>query len=49
MVGHPGPALYAAHRRGAYAGREADWNRQEQDIIRAAAEGRVAIPDNITK
>ena len=41
--------IYAAHRRGAYAGREAEYNRLDADIIRAATEGRVLNPDNITK
>jgi hypothetical protein len=34
--------LYEQHRRGAYSGREAEWARLEQDIIRAGAEGRIA-------
>jgi hypothetical protein len=34
--------LYEQHRRGAYAGREAEWARQEADIIAAGREGRVA-------
>jgi hypothetical protein len=34
--------LYDQHRRGAYNGREAEWQRQEFDIIRAGAEGRIA-------
>jgi len=33
--------LYKQHRNGAYAGREADWNRLENDIIAAGREGRV--------
>ena len=33
--------LYEQHRRGAYAGREAEWNRLEADIIAAIREGRV--------
>lgn len=33
--------LYSQHRRGAYTGREAEWNRQEQDIIAAGREGRI--------
>jgi hypothetical protein len=33
--------LYSAHRQGAYAGREAEWARQEHDIIRAGAENRI--------
>ena len=42
-------ALYEHHRRGGYAGREQAWAQQEADILRAAAEGRVLNPDNITK
>jgi hypothetical protein len=34
--------LYTAHRKGAYVGREAEWNRQEADIIAAGREGRVS-------
>jgi hypothetical protein len=33
--------LYEAHRKGAYAGREAEWNRIENDIFAAQREGRV--------
>jgi hypothetical protein len=33
--------LYEAHRKGAYAGREAEWARQEADIFDAQKEGRV--------
>ena len=33
--------LYRAHQQGAYAGREQEWARQEHDIIRAGAEGRI--------
>jgi hypothetical protein len=33
--------LYGQHRRGAYTGREAEWARQEADIIAAGREGRV--------
>jgi hypothetical protein len=33
--------LYDQHRRGAYAGREAEWQRIEQQIIDAAATGNV--------
>ena len=36
--------LYEAHRKGAYAGREADWQRQEYDIIAAGREGRIQHP-----
>jgi hypothetical protein len=33
--------LYDHHRRGAYAGREIEWQRQEYDIIAAGREGRI--------
>jgi hypothetical protein len=33
--------LYSLHRRGAYVGREADWNRLDLDIIAAGREGRI--------
>jgi hypothetical protein len=33
--------LYAAHRKGAYIGREAEWARQDADIIAASREGRI--------
>jgi hypothetical protein len=33
--------LYAAHRKGAYVGREAEWARIDADIIAAGREGRV--------
>jgi hypothetical protein len=33
--------LHEQHRRGAYAGREAEWARLEHDIIAAGREGRV--------
>jgi hypothetical protein len=33
--------LYEQHRKGAYRGREAEWARQEADIIAAAREGRI--------
>lgn len=33
--------LYSQHRKGAYIGREAEWARQEADIIAAGREGRV--------
>jgi hypothetical protein len=32
---------YRQHQRGAWAGREAEWDRLERDMIRAAADGRV--------
>jgi hypothetical protein len=41
--------LYDDHLRGAYNGRDADWMRQEADIIAAGREGRILNPDNITK
>ena len=41
--------LYEAHRQGAYAGREAEWARQEVDIIRASREGRILGADYMTK
>jgi hypothetical protein len=34
--------LYELHRKGEFAGREAEWNRIEADIFRAQREGRVA-------
>jgi hypothetical protein len=33
--------LYSLHRRGAYAGREAEWARQEADFYTPQREGRV--------
>lgn len=33
--------LYRAHQKGAYVGREAEWNRQDADIIAAGREGRI--------
>ena len=33
--------LFEQHRKGAYAGRDLDWARQEVDIVRASAEGRI--------
>jgi hypothetical protein len=33
--------LYSAHRKGAYVGREAEWQRQDADIIAAGREGRI--------
>jgi hypothetical protein len=41
--------LYEQHRRGAYAGREAEWRRLEYDIIAAGREGRILNPDFVTK
>jgi hypothetical protein len=35
--------LYEQHRRGAYVGREAEWARQDADIIAAGKEGRVQM------
>jgi hypothetical protein len=40
--------LYEHHRKGAYAGRDAEWQRLEYDIIRAGAEGRVLNPVDVT-
>jgi hypothetical protein len=34
-------ALYSAHQKGAYTGREQEWARQEHDIIAAGREGRI--------
>ena len=36
--------LFEHHRRGAYNGREAEWARQEYDIIAAGREGRIKDP-----
>jgi hypothetical protein len=33
--------LYEQHRKGAYVGREAEWARQDADIIAAGREGRI--------
>jgi hypothetical protein len=33
--------LYRAHQQGAYTGRDAEWARQEVDIIAAGREGRI--------
>jgi hypothetical protein len=33
--------LYRMHQKGAYVGREAEWNRQDADIIAAGREGRI--------
>jgi hypothetical protein len=33
--------LYSDHRKGAYVGREAEWSRQDADIIAAGREGRI--------
>jgi hypothetical protein len=41
--------LYELHRRGAYAGREAEWARQEADIFAAQREGRVQGTPYLTK
>jgi hypothetical protein len=41
--------LYDQHRRGAYRGREAEWARQEADIIAAGREGRVEKYDWVGK
>jgi hypothetical protein len=36
--------LYRAHQQGAYVGREAEWARQDADIIAAGREGRIRNP-----
>ena len=41
--------LYEAHRKGAYAGREAEWARQEADIFSAQREGRIQGTPYLTK
>jgi hypothetical protein len=41
--------LYEQHRRGAYNGREAEWNRIEHDIFAAQREGRVEYVPYLTK
>jgi hypothetical protein len=41
--------LYEQHRKGAYAGREAEWARQEADIFAAQREGRVQGTPYLTK
>jgi hypothetical protein len=42
-------ALYEAHRKGAYQGREAEWARIEQDIFDSQREGRIVGPPWISK
>jgi hypothetical protein len=39
--------LYRQHAQGAYNGREADWQRQEADIIAAGREGRIQNPEAV--
>ena len=41
--------LYDRHRKGGSAGREAEWARQEADIIAASREGRIQAPAYVTK
>jgi hypothetical protein len=41
--------LYEQHRKGAYTGREAEWNRIEHDIFAAQREGRVEFVPYLTK
>jgi hypothetical protein len=41
--------LYEQHRKGAYAGREAEWDRIEADIFAAQREGRVEYVPFLTK
>jgi hypothetical protein len=40
---------YEAHRRGAYNGREDDWNAIEQDLFAAQREGRIEQKPYFTK
>src|SRR5262249_29376158 len=42
-------SLYEMHKRGADAGREAEWNGIEEKIIKAGGEGGVAAPPYLTK
>jgi hypothetical protein len=39
--------LYDAHHRGVYVGREAEWARQDADIIAAGREGRIRNPVDV--
>jgi hypothetical protein len=39
--------IYDAHRRGRYQGREAEWARQDADLIAAAREGRILSPMDV--
>src|SRR5262249_7688186 len=39
--------LYDQHRRGAYRGREAEWQALERDIIAGGAQGRIANPVDV--
>jgi hypothetical protein len=41
--------LYSAHRKGAYVGREAEWARQDADIIAAGREGRIRGAEPVLK
>jgi hypothetical protein len=41
--------LYEQHRKGAYTGREDEWNKIEADIFAAQREGRVQGPPYLTK
>jgi hypothetical protein len=41
--------LYELHRKGAYAGHETEWARQEADIFAAQKEGRVRGQPYLTK
>ena len=45
----PDPAALRDAPQRAYAGREAEWQRQEADIIAAGREGRIEAPAYITK
>jgi hypothetical protein len=39
--------LYDQHRRGAYKGREAEWQALERDIIQGGAQGRILNPVDV--
>ena len=41
--------LYRKHQQGAYANREAEWSRIEQDIFKAQHESRIVAPPYLTK
>jgi hypothetical protein len=39
--------LYSQHHKGAYKGREAEWQALERDIIAAGAQGRILNPVDV--
>jgi hypothetical protein len=41
--------LYDQHRRGAYAGREDEWNRIERDLFEAQTQGRIQMHPYVSK